>query len=108
MDSLKTFKKVLLSFLGILSGYLLIPLVGLGVILITNSSKGWGVTDKDGIMFIPFGIILLLCAITILVLYLLGFRMKKDKKFSTYIKRRITNVCFLLGIVAYLITAWCF
>lgn len=108
MDSLKTLKTVFLSFLGILSGYLLIPLAGLGVILGTNSSKGWGVTDEDGIMFIPFGIILLLCTIITLVLYILGFRLKKDKKFSAYIKKRIPNVCFLVGIVAYLIIAWCF
>ena len=86
----------------------MIPLAGLGFILGTNSSKGWGVTNDDGIMFIPFGIILLLCAIAILAYYLFGFRFKKDKKLVNILKKRIPSVCFLFGIVAYLITAWCF
>ncbi len=105
---MKTSKNILISLIGLIAGYLLIPLAGLGFILSTNSSKGWDVTDDDGIMFIPFGIILLVCAIAILVFYLLGFRRKQDMEFNVYVKKRISNVCFLFGIIAYLITAWCF
>lgn len=59
----------------------------------TNSSKGWNVSDPDGKLFIPVGIIVLILAVLWLVFTVIRMITKKFKFFEP--------IFFGIGLLAY-------
>ena len=89
---------------GLISGYLLIPGSYLGVILATNSSKGWNVKNDDGLIFVPIGIILLIISLLIIIAHTgCLFSAIKNKNRTKFLFAGL----YLLGIIVYLLN-WYF
>ena len=100
-------KKILLVLKNILwtvIGFFFIPFSVLGFLLATNTTKGIGVYNEDGKLFIPVGILLLAILIvfcTIRIVRLVKTKMPEKKK------EIISCGCFISGILVYLIYWLC-
>ena len=86
---------------NLVAGYFLIPAAYLGFLLATNSSKGWNVQNKDGLLFVPIGVLLLIAAVLTVGLQVANTFFLK-KKFS----KHLSIAFYAAGIVAYLLH-WC-
>ncbi len=89
---------------GLISGYFLIPVLYLGFMLATNSTKGWNVKNEDGLLFVPIGIILLIISLLIVINYIIClFSAVKNKNRLGY----LFFSSYFLGIIVYLVN-WFF
>ena len=79
--------------LNCLVGVFFIPLSLFGLMIATNSSKGWNVSDPDGELFIPVGIIALILAVLWLAFTVIRMISRKFKFFEP--------VFFGIGLFAY-------
>lgn len=68
--------------LNFLIGVFFIPLSLFGLMIATNSSKGWNVSDPDGKLFIPVGIFVLIFAVLWLAFTVIRMITKKFKFFE--------------------------
>lgn len=97
------FLKLIKAMFSLVLGYFLIPIIILGFILATNSSKGWHIENEDGAVLIPLGIVLLIISFAIsftCVFCLVSAIRKKSRESYLFIGLH------LLGIIAYLINWW--
>lgn len=102
---MKTIVKVFKCISSFVLGYLLVPNLLLGFILATNSSKGWNVANEDGKLFIPLGIIILAVSLFAIGAYIFCLVTAIiNKNFSRYLFFGF----YALGIIIYLIQAFCF
>jgi len=85
-------------------GYIFIPLLYLGFILATNSSKGWTVKNDDGLLFVPIGMIILIISLLIISIYIIRLLSAIKHKNHTNI---LFGFLYLFGVVLYL-TTWLF
>lgn len=94
------FIKLIKATFSPVSGYFLIPIIILGFILATNSSKGWHIENEDGAVLIPLGIVLLIIAFAMVFTFVFC-------SVSTIRKKNHESYLFIglhvLGIIAYLI-----
>ena len=96
-------KKALFVVKNILTaavGFFTVPLFILGFLLATNSAKGFGTYDPDGMLFIPLGIVVLAALIAFLVLRIVKLAKAKmpEKK-----KEIICYGCYAAGLAVYMI-----
>lgn len=79
--------------LNCLVGVFFIPLSLFGLMIATNSSKGWNISDPDGKLFIPVGIFVLILAVLWLAFTVIRMITKKFKFFEP--------IFFGIGLLAY-------
>lgn len=79
--------------LNCLVGVFFIPLSLFGLMIATNSSKGWNISDPDGKLFIPVGIFVLIFAVLWLAFTVIRMITKKFKFFEP--------IFFAIGLLAY-------
>ena len=70
MKRMSRFLKIAINFA---LGYILIPTGILAFLIMTNSSKGWGVYDQDGLWFVPVGVFLMLLCVSFVVVQIVSF-----------------------------------
>lgn len=92
-------KKILYGFMNMVFGYFTIPFLFIGYLFGTNTSKGRGVYNPEGEMFIPVGITMLLMVVAVLInQIMLIIRKRKDKK-EMVLVRYSANICYIVGIM---------
>mgnify|MGYP000011809652 FL=1 len=95
--------KLIKATLSFVSGYFLLPMIMLGFILATNSSKGWQINNEDGLVLIPLGIVFLIIAFAIaFTCVFCSVSAIRKKSHESYLFIGL----HLLGIIAYLINWW--
>lgn len=89
-------KAMLYAIINVVLGFITPYLSFVGFLFTTNSSKGWGINNPDGVMFIPVGIIMLLVVVAIIIKQIsMIIRDKKSQKKVKY----INNIAYIIGII---------
>ena len=100
---MKLLKKGIIGVGNTVLGYLTIPGLLIAFLLATNSSKGWGIVNKDGQIFIPLGILALI-GFALLVIIKIFKSIKTTKNGANdFYSRFIGNNLFFAGMMIYLI-----
>lgn len=100
---MKLLKKGIIGVGNTVLGYLTIPGLLIGFLLATNSSKGWGVENKDGQIFIPLGILLLIVFVLLVIIKLFKSVKRIKNRSDNFYFRYIQNNLFFVGMMIYLI-----